>query len=151
MTALYLHNALCTVHTGEPMHCKPYFKDWQWYFSECLCVAATQFKYLPPIKRLSLFMGDTVMSVYMYHWTGLSLQWRHNGRDGVLTHRRFYCLFNRLLRCRSNETSKLPVTGLCEGKPPLTSSSPHKGPVTNMFQFDDVTTIIVSEHSQLCV
>ena len=117
-SALYLHNALWTVHTGETMHCKPYFKDWQ-FFSECICVAATQFKYLPPITWKS-FMGDTVMPVYMYNWTGSSLQWRHHGHDGVSTHRRLYCLLNRLFRRISKETSKLPVTGLGEGKPPVT-------------------------------
>ena len=66
-------------------------------------------------------------------WT---LQRRHNERDGVSNHRRFHCLLNRLFRRRSNKTSKLRVTGLCEGWP---VDSPHKGPVTSkMFPCDDV-------------
>ena len=37
------------------------------------------------------------------------------------------------------KTSKLHVTGLCEGNSPMTGEFPHKGPVTRkMFPFDDV-------------
>ena len=40
------------------------------------------------------------------------------------------------------KTSKLRVTGLCEGKPPMTGGSPHKGPVTRkLFPFDHVIMI----------
>ena len=35
-----------------------------------------------------------------YEYIGESLQWRHNERDGVLTHRRLDCLLNRLFRHR---------------------------------------------------
>ena len=42
-------------------------------------------------------------------------QWRHNERDGVSNHRRNDCLLNHLFRRRSKKTSKLRVTGLCEG------------------------------------
>ena len=58
------------------------------------------------------------------------LQWRHNECDGVSNHRRLDCLPNRLLKRRSKKTSKLRVTGLCEGNPPVTSGFPHKGSVT---------------------
>ena len=51
---------------------------------------------------------------------GLTLQWRHNERNGVSNHRRLDCLLNRLFRRRSKKTSKLRVTGLCEGDSPLT-------------------------------
>ena len=40
-----------------------------------------------------------------------SLQWRHNGRDGVSNHQPHDCLLNRLFRRRSKKTSKLRVTG----------------------------------------
>ena len=43
----------------------------------------------------------------------LSLQWRHNGRDGVPNHQPHDCLLNRLFRCKSKKTSKLRVTGIC--------------------------------------
>ena len=67
------------------------------------------------------------------------LQWRNNDRDGVLNHQRLDCLFNRLLRRISKKASKLCVTGLCEGNPPVTGGFPSQRPVTRkMFPFDDV-------------
>ena len=44
-----------------------------------------------------------------------SSQWHRNERGGVSNHRRLDCLLNRLFRCRSENTSKLCVTALCEG------------------------------------
>ena len=49
----------------------------------------------------------------------MSLQWRHNGRDGVSDLLRLDSLLNRLFRYRSKKTSKLRVTGLCEGNSPV--------------------------------
>ena len=48
------------------------------------------------------------------------LLWRHNERDGVSNHRRLDCLLNLFFRHRSKKTSKLRVTGLCEGDSPVT-------------------------------
>ena len=49
---------------------------------------------------------------------------------------RLDCLLKRLFRRRSNKRSKLRVSGLCEGNPPV--DSPHKGPVTRkMFPSND--------------
>ena len=67
------------------------------------------------------------MLVYAGHTT---LEWRHNGGDGVSNHQPHHCLLNRLFRCRSKKTSKLRVTGLCAGNSPVTSEFSHKGPVT---------------------
>ena len=68
-----------------------------------------------------------------------TLQWRHNERDGVSYHRRLVYLLNRLFRRRSKKTSKLHVTGLCEGNHRWPVDSPHKGPVTRkILPFDDV-------------
>ena len=50
-----------------------------------------------------------------------SLEWRHNG---VSNHGRLDCLLNRLFSCRSKQTWKLCVTGLCEGNPPVTGGFP---------------------------
>ena len=55
---------------------------------------------------------------------GKSLQWRHNGRHGVSSHRRLGCLLNRLFRLRSKKTSKLRVTGLCVGNSAMTGEFP---------------------------
>ena len=53
-----------------------------------------------------------------------SSQWRFNERDGVSNHQPHQCLLNRLFRCRSQKTSKLRVTGLCEGNSPVTGEFP---------------------------
>ena len=65
-----------------------------------------------------------------------SLQWRHNGRNGVSNHQPHDCLLNRLFRRRSEKISKRHVTGLRVGN---SSETSHKWPVTwKMFPFDDV-------------
>ena len=53
-----------------------------------------------------------------------SLQWRHNGRDGVPNYQPHNCLLNRLFRRRWNKTSKLRVTGLCAWYSPVTTEFP---------------------------
>ena len=72
----------------------------------------------------SWWFRDMGMHSLLYHspnpystgsWNPFSLLWRHNERDGLSNHRRLDCLINRLFRCRSKKTSKLRVTGLCEG------------------------------------
>ena len=61
-----------------------------------------------------------------------TLQWSHNEHHGASNHRCIDCLLSFLFRHRSKKTSKLCVTGLCEG------NSPDKGPVTRkMFPSDD--------------
>ena len=76
---------------------------------------------------------------------GISLQWRHNGRDGVSNHQPHDCLLNRLSRCRSEKTSKLHVTGLCAGNSPVTGEfSAQKASNAEMFPFDDV--IMLERH-----
>ena len=52
------------------------------------------------------------------------LQWRHNGHEGVSNQQPDDCLLNRLFRRRSKKTSKLRVTGLCEGNSPGTGEFP---------------------------
>ena len=44
--------------------------------------------------------------------------------DDISNHRRLDCLPNRLYRQRSKKTSKLRVTSLCEGNPPMTGGFP---------------------------
>ena len=79
-----------------------------------------------------------------YHRWGppqFPLQWRHNERDGVSTHRRLDCLLKRFFRSRSKNTPKLCVSGLCEGNPRVAVKvdSPQIVPETRkMLQFDDV-------------
>ena len=66
------------------------------------------------------------------HW---ALKWHHNECHGVSNHPPHDCLLNCLFRCKSKKTSKLHVTGLCEGNTPVMD----KGPVMRkMFAFYDV-------------
>ena len=53
-----------------------------------------------------------------------SLQWRHNELDGVSSHQPHDCLLNCLFRRRSKKTSRLRVTGLCDGNSPVTGEFP---------------------------
>ena len=70
------------------------------------------------IPNIARSLADAVLTASNKnptHW-----QWRPNEFNGVSTHRRLHCLFNRLFRRRSMEISKLRVTGLGEGIPPVT-------------------------------
>ena len=58
-------------------------------------------------------------SMALLRHTYKTLQWRHNERDGVSNHWRLDYLLNRLFR-PDKKTSKLRVTGLCEGNPSVT-------------------------------
>ena len=52
-------------------------------------------------------------------------QWRYNERDGVSNHQPHECLLNRKFKAQvKEETSKLRVTGLCEGNSPVTGEFP---------------------------
>ena len=52
-----------------------------------------------------------------------ALWWRHKERDGLSNHRLLDCLHNHFRR-RSKTTSKLRVTGLCEGNSSVTNEFP---------------------------
>ena len=72
---------------------------------------------------------------YLYHGIShtrkvrliLTLEWRHNGPEGVLNHQPHDCLLNRLFSCRSKKTTKLRVTCLCAGNSPVTGKFPAQG------------------------
>ena len=69
----------------------------------------------------------------------VALQWRHNGSDSVSNHQPRECLLNRLIRCRSKETSKLRVTGLCAVNSPGTGEFPAQmASYAENVPFDDV-------------
>ena len=83
------------------------------------------------------------IAVMMEAWTRLptfyTLPWRHNGRDGVSNHRHLHSLLNCLFRRSSKKTSKLRVTGLCEGNSPVTGEFPtQKASNAETVSFDDV-------------
>ena len=54
----------------------------------------------------------------------LALQWRHDEHDGVSNSQSHDCLLNRSFMRRAKKTSKLRVTGLCEGNSPVTGEFP---------------------------
>ena len=47
------------------------------------------------------------------------IQWCYDEHDGFSNHRCLDCVLIRLFRCRSTKTSKLRITGLCEGNSPV--------------------------------
>ena len=64
-------------------------------------------------------------NIFSFH--SCALQWRdwcHNRRDGISNHQPRQCLLNCLFRRKSKRTSKLRVTGLCEGNSPVTGEFP---------------------------
>ena len=71
-----------------------------------------------------------------------TLQWRHNERDGVSNHQPHECLLSRVFRGRSKKTSKLRVTGLCEGNSPVTGEFPSQR-ASNAKNVDDVDDVIM--------
>ena len=74
-----------------------------------------------------------------------SLQWRHNEHDGVSNHQPHDCLLNRLFMHISTKTSRLRVTGLCEGNSPVTGEFHAQGASNpEMFSFDDVIMVMVA-------
>ena len=77
-------------------------------------------------RKVTVCTNDDLSFLPYIHVTGLrsSLHWHHNGRNGFSNHQPHYCLPNCLFRCRSKETSKLRVTGLCAGNSPETGEYP---------------------------
>ena len=72
-------------------------------------------------KGLFIRKADIMCSVDI---TLCTLQWRHNGIDGVSLHQPRHYLLSRLFGRRSKKTSKLYVTGLCAGNSPVTGEFP---------------------------
>ena len=73
-----------------------------------------------------LIRGYPHASIYVIQHGDVTfpLQWRNNESDGVWYHQRLHCLLNCRFRRRSNKTSKLRVTGLCEGNSPMAGEFP---------------------------
>ena len=92
-----------------------------------------------PINSLNCDIRLTVLVSNISESTPGLLLWRHNEWDSASNHRRLYCLLHRMLRHRSKKTSKLRVTGLCEGNSPVTVEFPaQRASNAEMFPFDDV-------------
>ena len=99
-----------------------------------ICVTWTVDESIASASSEALFVAKFSGSI---HW--IALHWRHNGRYGVSNKQPHDCILNRLSRHRSKKTSKLRITGLCEGNSPVTGEFPAQRPVTRkMLAFDDV-------------
>ena len=57
-------------------------------------------------------------------WIHGTRLWRLNGHEGVSSHQPHNCLLNCVFRRRIKKTSKLRITGLCEGNSPVTGEFP---------------------------
>ena len=67
---------------------------------------------------------DSCKNQLRHHQPCFTLQWLRNGYDSVSNYQPHNCLLNHLFRGRSKKTSKLRVTGLCEGNSPGTGEFP---------------------------
>ena len=65
-----------------------------------------------------------------------------NDRYDVSNYQSTECLFNSLFKLTTKEHQTSALLALCDGNPPVTGGSQHRGPVTRkMFPFDDVIMI----------
>ena len=71
-----------------------------------------------------LYLVDILQRELIHFCMSITLQWRHNGLDGVSNHQPHHCLLSRLFGRRSKKTSKLRVTGLCAGNSSGTGEFP---------------------------
>ena len=82
-------------------------------------------------------------SAVLGYTVNVTLQWRHNGRDGVSNHQPRDCLLSRLFGHRSEKKNQSSASLACvRGIHRWPVNSPHKWPVTRKkYPFDDVTMI----------
>ena len=133
------------------VHCEEFGENWPRYNGTALYydfkTKSFSFKISRDLDKKSILVSNTTASSlpiwilynrnpYSWNWNRspcwnvnvfnkvASLQWRHNGCDGVSNHQPNDCLLKRLFRRRSKKTSKLRVTGLYEGNSPETGEFP---------------------------
>ena len=68
----------------------------------------------------------------------MSLQWRHNGRDSVLSHQP-HEFTQPFIQTQIKENIKAPLTGVCAGNSPVTAGFSAR--TRKMFSFDDAIMI----------
>ena len=75
-------------------------------------------------------------------------QWCHNECNGISNHWHLNCLLKFLFKQGSKKTSKLQVTGLYEGNPPVTGGFPsQRASNWKILPFDDVMFPYVCSNS----
>ena len=75
--------------------------------------------------ELCVYLGVDY-SGYFTVWSCWTLQWCHNKCNDISNRQPHDCWINRLFRHWSKKTSKLHITGLCEGNSPVTSEFPEQ-------------------------
>ena len=95
-------------------------------YKSCAIYPYSAWNHYPQYNACSISHGTShgLPVAHAAQGRGIALRWRHNGRDCVLNHQPYPCLFNLLLGRRSKKTSKRRVTGLCEGNSPGTGEFP---------------------------
>ena len=78
-------------------------------------------------------------------WSVMTLQWCHYECEGISNQQHLACLLNRLFRRRLKKTSKLHVTGLSEGNPPVNGGLPSQR-AWKMFLFDHIIMKLSVSH-----
>ena len=106
-------------------------------FMQCYVICSTLFEQHPTVLKqvtlkglplLEMFSKFNFLNEKSHIWSKspsklLSINNKH-GRDGVSNLKPHDCLLNRLFKVQIKETSKLRVTGLCEGNSPVTGEFP---------------------------
>ena len=82
------------------------------------------FKWIMVTQLLTSMATGLLYSSSEIYTIWCTLQWRHNGCHDVSNPQPHDCLLNRLFRRRSKKTSKLRVTGPCEGISLMTEEFP---------------------------
>ena len=95
-----------------------------YFFDDCSVVCRTIWCVLWPNGQYIHLQVSGCIRTGVCQSLAPSLQWRHNGVDGVSNQQPHHCLLSRLFGCRSKKTSKLSVAGLCAGNSPGTIEFP---------------------------
>ena len=89
-----------------------------------------------------VYLGLDISATLVMTKINYSLQWRHNGHDGVSNHRRLDCLRTFCSGADQRKHRSSASLGFEREIHRWPVNSPHKGPVTRkMFPFDDVSCI----------
>ena len=91
------------------------------------------------------YAGPYIYDTRIWSSPLFSLQWRHNGRDGVSNHQPHNCLLKCLSGADQRKHQSSASLAFVRGIHRWPVNSPHKWPVTlKMFLLDDVIMLIVS-------
>ena len=124
------------------------------YISETMRNSNLVKSHFPMIYLLNrlIFFAAQENKTYLRDCQKNALKWRHNERDDISDHQRLECLLKLLIRRRSKKTSKLRVTGLCEGNSSVTGEFPaERASNAENCPFDDAIMRIESPMATLVI